>query len=174
MITSRRCLIAIPAAIVLLGACEPVTPPPPGYEKNCYGGNYNKTYVNSRTFVTFLVHAPESDWPALAELLTGFGRAQQVQVFDTSLIQPNVHIFGISLCHAEGLFIYASKQNWLENKPYDPRPDMVNIMASAYANHDRWRTLAVALAEQLEQGWSGEVAVSWQPESAAAQQSGAK
>src|SRR5262245_33535105 len=127
MRTSGRFCLPILAATVLIASCEPVHPPPVGYEKSCYGGNYKKTYLNSHTFVTFLVQAPEQEWPKLAELLGSFGRARKVQVFDTSLIQDNVHLFGVSLCDAEGLFVYASKQNWLSNKPYDPHPESVSI-----------------------------------------------
>lgn len=162
------------AASALLAGCEPVHTPPAGYEKNCYGGNYERTYLQSRTFVTFLVHAPESDWPRLAELLIRFGQARNVQVFDTSLLQQNLNFFGVSLCDADGLFVYASKQNWRTNKPYDPHPEAVNILVSAYANHDRWRPLAVDLAGHLEQHWTGDVAVSWQPEPPPSQPTAAK
>jgi len=174
MRTSRHSWIPFVAAGALLSGCGPVHTPPAGYEKNCYGGNYQKTYVNSRTFVTFLVDAPEPEWPKLAELLVSYGRKQQVQVFDTSLISDNVHYFGVSLCDAGGLFVYASKQNWQINKPYDPRPDKVSILVSAYANHERWRPLAVDFAGHLERHWEGEVAVSWQPESAPAPKSAAR
>jgi hypothetical protein len=170
----RRCLMAVPAAIVLLGACEPVQPPPAGYEKNCYGGNYQRTYLKSRTFVTFLVHAPESEWPQLAKLLVDFGRARNLQVFDTSIMQENLHFFGVSLCDADGLFVYAAKQNWRINKPYDPWPDKVNMLISAYANHERWQPLAEELTSHLQQNWKGEVAVSWQPEPATTPTSAAK
>jgi hypothetical protein len=173
MRASRHSWIPVVAASALLSGCEPVHPPPAGYEKNCYGGNYKKTYVKSRTFVTFLVHAPESEWPKLGQLLDGFGRAHRVQVFDTSLIQDNVHLFSISLCDADGLFVYASKQNWQNSKTYDPNPQAVSIRVSAYANHERWRPLAVDLAGHLEKHWEGEVAVSWQPEPGLTPQSAA-
>lgn len=173
MRTSQRLWIPL-LAVTTLVACEPVHLPPAGYEKTCYGGNYRKTYLNSRTFVTLLVHAPESEWPKLAELIAGFGRARNVQVFDTSRIQDNLHFFGVSLCDVDGLFVYASKQNWRSNQPYDPNPESVNIMVSAYANHERWRPLAVELASHLDQHWTGDVAVSWQPEPAPSQSSAAR
>jgi hypothetical protein len=170
----RRPWIPLLAASVLLGACGPVHSPPAGYEATCYGGNYRKTYVNSVTFVTFIVQAPERDWARLSELLASYGRAQGVTVFDTSLIRDNVHYFGVSLCDAEGLFLYASKQNWVTSDTYDPRPGSVEILVSAYANHDRWRSFAESFAKHLEDSWSGAVAVSWQPAPAAAPPSTAR
>jgi len=169
----RRSWIPILAASAL-GACEPVHPPPAGYEQTCYGGNYRKTYVDSVTFVTFLVQAPERDWGELSALLTRYGRAQEVEVFDTSLVRDNVHYFGVSLCHDEGLFLYASKQNWVKSDSYDPHPDSVNIIVSGYANHDRWRSFAESFAKYLGENWRGSVAVSWQPAPAAPPPSAAK
>ena len=170
----RRPWIPVLAATALLTACEPVHSPPPGYEKTCYGGNYRKTYTNSITFVTFLVQAPEKDWAALSSFLTRYGQAKSVEVFDTSLILDNVHYFGVSLCHDEGLFLYAAKQNWVKSGNYDPHPDSVEIMVSAYENHDRWRGFAESFAKHLDENWGGEVAVSWQPAPAAPPASAAK
>jgi hypothetical protein len=161
---TRPCIwIPALAAILAFAGCKPSEPPQSDYESACYGGDYHKSQLDSFTFVTVDVRAPERDWPRLRDLLMDYGIAKNLYVFNTSLNQESVHVFDIALCDPGGLYVHASKQNWTNATAYDPNPGSVNIIVSAYALHERWRPFAREITAQLEQSWPDKVSVSWRP-----------
>ena len=59
------------------------------------------------------VEGGETDWPALARIVSEFGRKRELKVFDTSANIPNyIRTLEVSVCSSDGLFLMIDKRTY--------------------------------------------------------------
>ena len=107
------------------------------------------------------VQGNESDWPALARLVSDYGSSHGLRFFDTSTDIPNyIRTLGLSVCSSEGLFIHVDKR--IYSDPSMNR-DGGHIRAEfrTYRNSFDWEQLADDFEAAFRQNWRGQVQVEW-------------
>ena len=148
----------------MFSGCEqPFDRTPPGFAEACYGGKKEAAanWVCSDDRLVLSVEGSESDWPALARIVSDFGRSRGLDVFDTSADIPNyVRTLEISVCSSEGLFLMMDKRIY-----YDPSVNRdgnrITTHLRTYDEDFSWEPLADEFVTTFRQNWPGEVAVEW-------------
>jgi hypothetical protein len=143
--------------LLVLG-CEPAHPPPPGFEKECYGGNFKEHMDGNVPIVSVRIKATESDWPALATHMRAFARSESLVFFDTTLYLEHVHTLGLHVCSSDGVHIGVNEQHWKQG-PFKGEfdPNHVYVRLYSYKNYPT-EPLTESLVNQLKV-WDANAAV---------------
>ena len=141
-------------SLILLSACGAGYPPPDGFVDACYGGDFRTRLVDGGTLqFKMIIPATEGQWPELAAKLGEVAKANDLQVFDTSIARSGIRTFEVSLCTPKGLWVYADKRIWTEGTP-DRDPAHVPITLTQYEATYEWKPVAAALLNEFKE-WPG-------------------
>jgi hypothetical protein len=149
-----------------VGGCEqPFDRTPPGYAEACYGGKaqakQNWVCAEDRLLVT--TSGTEQEWPALGQIVADFGRSQSLEVFDTSTNIPEyVRSLEISVCSADGLFLYLDKRIW-HRAHLNQDGDTIDIALRTYRNSYPWQPLSEQFVSVLRDKWPHPIETKWPP-----------
>ena len=139
-------------------ACGSGRTPPPGFEKECYGGDFKEHMEGNTPVVTVRVKAAEEQWPALAEHLRAFAASENLVFFDTTLYLKDVHALGLSVCSSTGVDISVNEQHWKQGPFKDEfDPNHVYLRFYKYKNF-RGEPLAESLVKNLK-AWDPDATV---------------
>jgi hypothetical protein len=163
--TSKLIVAALVVGIVsATSGCErPFDRTPPGFAEACYGGRNKaaKNWVCSDDRLVVSVEGTESDWPALAKIVSDFGRSRGLDVFDTSANVPNyVRTLAISVCSSEGLFLLMDKRVY-SDQSMNRDGNQITAHLRTYHEGFNWKPLAEEFVATFRQNWHGAVQVEW-------------
>lgn len=145
------------AVTLLRVACQPMYPPPEGYEAECYGGNFDKYLEKSRPARTFSLIVTERDWPAVQEAAEAVAAKFRLRYFDTSVHTPFVHALGVALCSERGLWIDIGQRIWQGDPSVGPIGRYAEISIRRYkADFGPWEPIADAMEQRLSERWKVE------------------
>lgn len=107
------------------------------------------------------VEGGETDWPALARIVSEFGRKRELKVFDTSANIPNyIRTLEVSVCSSDGLFLMIDKRTY-SDQSMNRDGNRIRAVLRTYKNAFDWKPLAEELVETFQKNWRGPVKVEW-------------
>jgi hypothetical protein len=103
----------------------------------------------------------ESQWPQLHDDLEALGQELGLDVFDSSLYLEHVDVFGMGICDAHGLFLYADGRDWHQG-PFAGDYGGVTLSLHTHNNSGYdWRPVADALVELVQRKWMQMAKIDW-------------
>lgn len=145
------------------GGCEaPFDRTPAGYAEACYGGRQAaaRNWVCSEDRLVVTVEGTEADWPLLAKIVSDYGKARGLEVFDTSARLPHVRSVELSACSSQGLFLLLDKRIYTDPTFNHDGKRIVTTLRT-YRDDFAWRPLADAFAAEMHQSWHGPMQIEW-------------
>ncbi len=157
-------LLFVAAVACVASGCErPFDNTPPGFAEACYGRRENaaKNWVCSDDRLVLTVEGRESDWPELSRVVSEFGHAHELQVFDTSANIPNsVRTLEINACSSKGLFLLMDKRIYPDEST-NRGGNRITAHLRTYDKNFDWKPLAEEFVAAFRRSWRGEVQVEW-------------
>ena len=152
--------------VMAIAGCErPGDRSPPGFVEACYGGRAEmpRNWVCSNNRLVLTVEGGESDWPALARIVSEFGRNRELKVFDTGASVPNyIRTLEVSVCSSDGLFLLMDKRIYADPAK-NSDGNRITAVFRTYKNAFDWKPLAQEFVDTLQKNWRGPVKVEWPP-----------
>jgi hypothetical protein len=155
--------LVVGITVAASGCEQPFDRTPPGYADACYGGRTEaaKNWVCSDDRLVVSVEGTESDWPALARIVSQYGRNRGLDVFDTSEDIPNyVRTLEVSVCSSKGLFVLLDKRIYADQSK-NRDGNRITAEFRTYRGSFAWKPLAEEFAAEFRRKWHGSVQVEW-------------
>jgi hypothetical protein len=153
-------LVVVIAIVVAVGCERPFDRTPAGYAEACYGGRADaaRNWVCSEDRLVVTLEATQAEWRLLAKIVSDYGRARGLDVFDTSARLQNLRSVEVSVCSSQGLFLLLDKRIYTD-PTMNRDGDRVAAHLRTYRDGFEWQPLAESFEAEIRRNWRGRVQV---------------